>query len=172
MEAWCRARSAADRARSDVGSDRPAREAEQGTCFVSRRARVGGSGRGRELGRELSASSDSAAECATVDLWWEQNSNAPESQPARLRLRGKQGAAAPLSPCLPMTLAGHVTIRGGDIISVLCVGRETRSCRRAVRQKRMPRYRASQKWPSPAGIVAGERRERLGSAQLVLGANG
>ena len=128
--------------------------------------------RQRPWTRTISASSDSAAECATVDLWWEQNSNAPESQPARLRLRGKQGAAAPLSPCLPMTLAGHVTIRGGDIISVLCVGRETRSCRRAVRQKRMPRYRASQKWPSPAGIVAGERRERLGSAQLVLGANG
>ena len=92
--------------------------------------------------RTTSVSSDSAAECATVNLVRKQNSNAPVSQPVRLRLRGKHGAAAPLSPCLPMTLAGHVTIRGGDIISVLCVGRETRSCRRAVRQKRMPRIKS------------------------------
>ena len=79
------------------------------------------------------------------------------------------------SRCATLPLPAHDscgTRPGGDIISVLCAGRETRSCRRAVRQKRMPRYRASQKWPSPAGIVAGERRERLGSAQLVLGANG
>ena len=55
--------------------------------------------------RTISVSSDSAAECATVNLVRKQNSNAPESQPVRLRLRSKQGAAAPLSPCLPMTLA-------------------------------------------------------------------
>ena len=49
-----------------------------------------------------------------MDLVREQNSNAPESQPVRLRLRSKQGAAAPLSPCLPMTLGGHVPVRTGD----------------------------------------------------------
>ena len=68
--------------------------------------------------KTTSVSSDSAAECATVNLVREQKGNAPESQPVRLRLCGKQGAAAPLSPCLPMTLAGHVPVETSSLCSV------------------------------------------------------